>query len=139
MSITQKRLKAYQETFTQKGWDAELVIHSTVSIDEACQLVKSKLVGKDKVDAIFCMSDEILVGAMKAIQQLDLRLPKDVGVIAISDGIIPTFYYPQITYIETSGFKLAKTAFSRMQACVAGDEDVQEIKIESIMVEGGSL
>jgi hypothetical protein len=30
-------------------------------------------------------------------------------------------------------------AFSRMQACVAGSTDVKEIKIESVMVEGGSL
>jgi LacI family transcriptional regulator len=139
MSITQKRLKAYQETFAKYRSDAELVIQSTVSINEACELVKSKLTGNDKVDAIFCMSDEILIGTMKAIQQLDLRTPKDVGVIAISDGIIPTFYYPQITYIETSGFKLAKTAFSTMQACIAGDTDVKEIMIESVMIEGGSL
>jgi LacI family transcriptional regulator len=85
------------------------------------------------------MSDEILIGTMKAIQIMGLKPPADVGVIAISEGIIPTFYYPHITYIETSGFKLAKMAFSRMLACVAGSSYVQELKIESVLIEGGSL
>jgi len=90
-------------------------------------------------DAIFCMSDEILIGVMKAVQTLQLRVPADIGIIAISEGQVPTFYYPQITYIETSGFKLAKSAFVKMMACIAGNTGMQEIKINSVLVEGGSF
>lgn len=139
MSITKKRLSAYEETFKKYGSDANVVIQTTNSTEEAFKMVQHYLNEKDRIDAIFCMSDEILIGTMKAIQIMGLKPPADVGVIAISEGIIPTFYYPHITYIETSGFKLAKMAFSRMLACVAGSSYVQELKIESVLIEGGSL
>jgi LacI family transcriptional regulator len=139
MSITQKRLKAFNETFIKYGSDAHLDIHNANSTNEAFQLVMDYLAVPGKADVVFCMSDEILIGVMRAVQTLDLRVPKDIGILAISEGLIPTFYYPQITYIETSGFKLAKMAFSRMLACIAGSSYVQELKIESIIVEGGSL
>jgi len=139
MSITQKRLTGFKNTFTKYRTDTVLDICHANSTKEAIELVKQVLKTDEKPDAIFCMSDEILIGAMKTIQLLGLHLPNDIGIIAISDGFIPTFYHPQITYVETSGLKLAKMAFSRMLACVAGSSYVQELKIEPILVEGGSL
>lgn len=139
MSITQKRLTAFQNTFTKYGDDAILQIHNAGSTRAAAELVLNALNGCQRPDAIFCMSDEILIGAMQVVQRMGLRMPKDIGIIAISEGIIPTFYYPQITYVETSGSKLAKMAFSRMLACLAGSKYMQELKIESVLIEGGSL
>ena len=85
------------------------------------------------------MSDEILVGVMKAIQKAHLKVPADIAVIAISNGYIPKLYYPEITYVETSGYKLGKLAFSSMMACMAGSAFMQELTIESMLVEGGSI
>jgi len=140
MSITRKRLAGFKNTFIKYGSNAILDIYNANSTHDAVELITEALEKNNKKpDGIFCMSDEILIGAMKVIQRLELHLPLDIGIIAISDGFIPTFYHPQITYIETRGMKLAKMAFSRMLACVAGSSYVQELKIEPILVEGGSL
>jgi LacI family transcriptional regulator len=85
------------------------------------------------------MTGEILIGAMKAILRIGLKTPADLGVIAISDGMIRKTFYPEITYAETSGFKLGKLAFGRMMKCIAGSSFVQAIIDESILVVGGSL
>ena len=85
------------------------------------------------------MSDEILTGAMIAIQKKGLKIPKEISVIAISNGFIPKLYYPEITYIETSGYKLGMLAFTHMMAHLNGDSDVQELTTEDILVAGGSL
>ena len=92
-----------------------------------------------KPDAIFCMSDEILTGVMKSIQKKKLNIPSDLSIIAISNGFIPKLYYPEITYVETSGYKLGKLAFASMLACLNGSTFIQEITTESILVEGGSM
>ncbi|WP_299502518.1 LacI family DNA-binding transcriptional regulator [Mucilaginibacter sp.] len=137
--ITQKRLKSFEDTVSGYGLSTQLYIHYALSSDEAREITMNSFKKVIKPDAIFCMTDEILMGVMKAIQQLELRTPQDVGVIAISDGFKPTLYYPEITYIETSGFKLAKLAFARMLACLGGSSYAQELRIESIVVSGGSL
>ncbi|MDQ0641208.1 DNA-binding LacI/PurR family transcriptional regulator [Pedobacter sp. W3I1] len=48
----------------------------------------------------------MLAGAMKALQRKGLKVPEDIGVIAISARVIPQLFYPEITYAETNGFKL---------------------------------
>jgi LacI family transcriptional regulator len=138
LSITKKRLSAFTETLRAANPEVRLAIHHAGSINKSFEVVMNKL-ARQLPDAIFCMSDEILIGVMKAVQTLQLHVPGDIGIIAISEGQVPTFYYPQITYIETSGFKLAKSAFVKMMACIAGNTGTQEIKINSVLVEGGSL
>jgi LacI family transcriptional regulator len=86
------------------------------------------------------MSDEILIGVMKAIQKLNLNIPNDISVIAISNGFIPTLFYPSITYVETSGYQLGKLAFKQMMECLSESSDTKlEITVESKLVKGGSL
>jgi len=51
---------------------------------------------KQKIDAVFCMSDEILCGVMKALLQLNLTAGKDLSVIAISDGFFLNCIRPKL-------------------------------------------
>ncbi|WP_295672058.1 LacI family DNA-binding transcriptional regulator [uncultured Mucilaginibacter sp.] len=139
LSITQKRLNAFKDTFTRHNAGACLSIYHADTSATAYQYTMEQLAQPQQPDVIFCMSDEILIGVMRAVQTFGLRPPADIGILAISEGQIPTFYVPQITYIETSGFKLAKLAFSRMLACLAGSTAFLELKTESIIVEGGSI
>lgn len=134
LSITKKRLDAFVKTIANK---ATLLIHHAGSAGEAEAITYSIL--KKKPDTVFCMSDEILTGAMKAIQKSHLKIPENISVISISNGFIPKLYYPEVTYVETSGFKLGKLAFSGMMACLGGSTFTQELTTESILVEGGSL
>ncbi|MBS1511297.1 MAG: LacI family DNA-binding transcriptional regulator [Bacteroidetes bacterium] len=135
--ITQKRLEAFRKTIHEKSGAAQLIIDYAPSTEDA----ESKTIEllKEKPDAIFCMSDEILIGVMKAIQRKGLSIPKDLGVITISNGAAPKLYFPEITYVETSGHKLGKMAYSSMMACLGGSTFIQDLTIESILVEGGSL
>jgi len=139
LSITKRRLKSYTDTFKKYEAETELQIHHANNSEEALEITASAFAQTQKPDAVFCMSDEILTGTMKAAQKLRLKIPEKVGVIAISDGFIPKLYYPEISYTETSGYKLGKLAFSRMLACIAGTQVVQELFIDSKLIEGGSL
>ncbi len=85
------------------------------------------------------MSDEILTGVMKCLQRMNVPWPKETGIISLSDGYFPKIYYPEITFIETSGYKLGKLAFERMIDCLLGNTDAKEMFVTSRFVEGGSL
>lgn len=135
--ITKKRLSAFTDTINEKVNKIKLIAAHAASSAEAEALTLSYL--KEKPDTVFCMSDEILTGVMKAIQRKQLKVPDNIAVITISNGEIPKLYFPEITYVETSGLKLGKLAFSSMMACLAGSTFIQELTIESLLVEGGSL
>jgi LacI family transcriptional regulator len=135
--ITKKRLEAFTDTINEKVNKIKVLTDYAVSSAEAEEQTLKYL--EQKPDTIFCMSDEILTGVMKAVQRKGLKIPEDIAVITISSGDIPKLYFPEITYVETSGMKLGKLAFSSMMACLAGSTFIQELTIESLLVEGGSL
>lgn len=139
MSITRKRLPAFKETLSQSKTKLKLFTDYAMSPEEARRQVHKYCRKAGDIDGIFCMSDEILTGVMKAVQELKLNVPNDVSIIAISDGFIPQLYEPEISYVETSGYKLGKMAFARMLACLSGSTFVQELTAESLLIDGGSL
>jgi len=137
LPITKRRHKAFAETIQQNREPIELITDHAHNSIVAELLTKTYLV--QHPDVIFCMNDEILTGVMKTVQKFRLRVPEDIGVIAISNGFIPSLYYPQTTYVETSGDKLGKLAFSSMMSCITGGTFIQDLTIESELIEGGSL
>ncbi|HLO37710.1 MAG TPA: LacI family DNA-binding transcriptional regulator, partial [Lacibacter sp.] len=137
MSITKRRLKAFQETLSTTKKLA-LSIEYAGTTEEAEHISNNYFQLKKKPDAVFCMSDEILTGVMKSVQKLKIEVPQ-TGIISLSDGFFPKLYYPEITFVETSGYRLGKLACERMMQCVKGKEEPKEIFVSSRFVEGGSL
>ena len=54
-------------------------------------------------------------------------------------GFIPALYYPEISYVETSGYQLGKLAYTQMLACISGNQQLQELTVKPIYVSGGSI
>ncbi len=139
LSISKIRCASFKETFLKKSPQTKLHIDYPENIFDSKKVTLAKLQGKEKFDVVFCMGDLILIGVMQAVHELNLKVPDDISIISISNGLIPTMYKPQITYVETSGFKLGKLAFSQMLSCLKEQHLPEEVFLESVLVEGGSL
>ena len=139
LTITQKRLKAFKESFQKTETKCNIDIVHINKTEDALKEVSNRVSKKNIPAIIFCMSDEILIGAMKALQSKKLAIPDQIGIISISNGFIPSLYYPTITYVETSGFKLGKLAFTQLLACLSGSVALTELTLDAVLYEGGSL
>jgi LacI family transcriptional regulator len=139
LSITQKRCESFEKTFAKQSPKTKLQIEFPEGIAESKRVTLLALKEKKRPDTIFCMGDMILIGVMYAIHQLNLKVPEEISVIGISNGLIPTMYNPRITYVETSGYKLGKLAFLQMLAALKHEPFKAEVFLESQLVEGGSL
>lgn len=138
ISITKRRLRAFREALSVDK-KIHLSIEHANSTEEAEKIAGSYFQSERKPDVVFCMSDEILIGVMKSVQKLKIKVPQQTGIITLSDGFFPKLYYPEITFIETSGYQLGKLACERMMECIKGKEEAREIFVNSRFVEGGSL
>ena len=139
LSITQKRMHSFLETFQKLAPAIPVQTLFALSSEEARNHTNNLLLSPNQSDTIFCMSDEILMGVMKSLQENKISTPDQMAVIAISNGLIPKLYHPEITYVETSGYKLAKLAFVNMMSCLSEKTLPGETILESVLVEGGSL
>jgi LacI family transcriptional regulator len=138
LSITQRRLESFQKSFLPHK-EIKLSIEHAHSTKHAEEISDQYFQQQKKPDAVFCMSDEILMGVMKSLMRLQISIPEQTGVIALSDGSIPYLYYPEISFVETSGYKLGKLAFQRMKECLDGATNPIEEFAPSRFIEGGSI
>ncbi len=139
LNISKKRCSSFIETLEKLSPHTKIEVDYPEGILPSKQVALRALQAKEKPDVIFCMGDLILIGVMYAIHELKLKVPDDIGVIGISNGLIPTMYDPKITYVETNGFKLGKLAFSEMLSSLENSYSPKEVFLDSILVEGGSL
>jgi LacI family transcriptional regulator len=139
LSITKARCASFKKVFSSKSPQTKITIHYPEQIEASKALVLDIIQKGDLPDTIFCMGDTILMGVMHALHELNLRVPEDISVISISNGLIPTLYQPKITYVETSGYKLGKLAFQQMFSRLKANLEKETVFLESILVEGGSL
>jgi LacI family transcriptional regulator len=139
LSISKIRKESFINTFKAKAPKTNLTIHNTENPGTSQQILVAALTARKKPDVVFCMCDLILTSVMKAIHGLKLSIPKDIAVIAISNGFIPTLFNPNITYVETSGSKLGKLSFLHMLARLRSEKVPENVIVESLIVKGGSL
>lgn len=139
LSISKLRHESFIRTFEKLSPKTKITVEWPEQIENSHEVFLGAWKKKDKPDVVFCMGDMILIGVMRAIHELKLKVPDDIAVIGISNGLIPTMYDPKVTYIETSGFKLGKLAFEQMMNSLHNKPLQQEVYVESILVEGGSL
>lgn len=139
LSLTQIREKVFTQQFRTNAPQAKLTISYPEYPEKAKEVTMDAFSHQQKPDVIFCMGDMILMGVMKAIHEMDLKVPDDVAIISISNGWIPTLYKPQITYVETSGYKLGKLAFIQMQKRLKQELVAENVCVPSSLVSGGSL
>lgn len=139
LSITKIRCTSFKETFARYAPETKIAIDYPEGIAESKRVALDTLKDADRPDVIFCMGDLILIGVMSAIHKLKLKVPDDISVISISNGLIPTMYDPKITYVETSGYKLGKLSFAQMLSCLRNESTPEEVMVESLLVEGGSI
>jgi LacI family transcriptional regulator len=139
LSISKVRSKTFVDTIKQQLPSATVTVDFPEQPEPSKEITLKALKSANPPDVIFCMGDLILIGVMRAIHELNLKVPEDVAVISISNGFIPTMYNPAITYVETSGYKLGKLSFSQMLGRLKGEDVSENVCVESILVKGGSL
>jgi DNA-binding LacI/PurR family transcriptional regulator len=85
--VSDNRTKGYIEALNEVGveWDPDLEIRGDFNIYTAEIAMNSFLSRKKLLTAIFCHSDEMAFGAMKAIRSKGMRVPEDISVIGF-DG-----------------------------------------------------
>lgn len=59
----------------------------------------NKIFNIKKVDAVFCASDEIAMGAINALRDKGIKVPEDVDVMGFGNINAASMFYPKITTI----------------------------------------
>ena len=113
--LTESRLKVYLKVMSDYGIPVnKSFIRSSDLRFEKCgyQLMQSILENDEKPTAVFAAYDDIAIGAMRAIYEKNLSIPKDISIIGIDDVVVTPYLYNALTTISNPIREMAMVSIS---------------------------
>jgi LacI family transcriptional regulator len=69
-----------------------------------------RLLARSRPDAIFCANDLLALGALTALREAGLEVPRDVAVVGMDDTSLAAVSWPPLTSVDLGGSERAKLA-----------------------------
>jgi LacI family transcriptional regulator len=118
----QKRLKGINRAFKEAGLilDSALVRNGDWerASGYACMMDLLDQERNELPTAVLAMNDLMAVGAMDAIREENLRVPKDISIVGFDNRDVSEFVYPKLTTVEIDlkalGFVAAQVATQKL-------------------------
>jgi len=105
---------ALVEGLRQRGLDPNPVAHSDYHLDAGASAVQTILSAKDAPTVIFCGSDLIAMGAIIALEEAGIDVPKDVSIVGIDDIPFSSLVRPALTTIRVPREQIGRASFTAL-------------------------
>src|SRR5699024_3456297 len=131
------------EGFKEKLFEGGLEVHddyiqkSSYTIEDGYRSMNSLLDLEEPPTAVFTANILISLGAMKAIQDRNLKIPADISVIGIHDVMFAATLYPPLTTVKMPLYEMWQEAVKKIISMIKGETD--PINSKGITIEGGTL
>lgn len=91
--------------------------------------------GKDLPSAFVCANDEMAMGAIRAVQERELKVPENIAVVGFDDIYVSQFFNPPLTTIRVPrkqwGTIAAETLFKMLDNQFDYDPDLISVELMS--------
>jgi DNA-binding LacI/PurR family transcriptional regulator len=118
--VSKERLKGYKAALLENGLelDETMVVNGQFFESSAEEVTYKLLIEHPQITALFCSSDLMAFGAIKAAQRLNLSVPRDLSVVGYDDIILASYVRPRLTTVAQDkylmGYKAAEMLISML-------------------------
>ena len=137
-----QRYRGVLQSFEARSlaFDERLYVESHFTIgcayERALAFVRSGL----ECTAMFCMSDTMAIGAIKAFSEFGLRVPDDISVIGFDNIYISGFVEPALTTISQPSHEMGRRAARMLLDAIEQPNCVQEnVVMQPTLIERRSV
>lgn len=106
------RLKGFQQAMSQYDLplDPFLIQEGDFTFESGYNLMSKLLASQNPPSAVFAASDEMAIGAIKAIKSFGLKVPEDISVVGFDDIKFASIIEPALTTIAQPAFEIGSKA-----------------------------
>lgn len=124
-----ERLTGYRETLEQRDleFDPDLVVHGDGTPDGGLQMMRRLLSLTKRPTAVFCYNDREAIGAMRAIRDCGLRIPRDISIVGFDDLYLSSYTDPPLTTIHQPKRELGLLAGELLLQLLSGEKPASQM------------
>lgn len=131
------RLDGYQDALNEAGifFDQALVVTGNYRYQSGYDCMKkilerNKAWGEDKkVTAVFASNDMMAYGAYKALEEVGLKVPRDISLAGFDNIKFPDVFMPKLTTVELPAYDMGRRA-AEMLITIMRKEKLEEMTYE---------
>jgi len=130
LGISNSRLDGYLNALKKHKIkkDNDLIVHCDFNQDYAFFATRELLSMKKRPDAICTISDRMAIGAMLAIKEKGLNMPRDIGLVGFNNEPTLSLVTPAISSVEQPCFELGKAAAKLFIESMHHNEDMTGVE-----------
>ena len=137
------RKEGYYEALRYAGIpiDKRYVIEEGFSVHAGMRAAKRLLQQENTLpDAVFCISDSVAIGAVRAFSEAGICVPDDISVMGFDNAFLSEAYLPSITTVKQPRYEIGYKAASFLLAAICGEDNrAQKIVLEHELIERDSV
>lgn len=133
-NIYRKRgyLKALEENNVEIN--NHYIIKGKYTLENGYKAMKELLGLKNRPEAVFCGNDDIAIGAIKAIKESNLNIPKDISVIGFDNSKYCEYITPTLTSVVKDSYKMSKVSAEKLLQII-NNETLEDGNEGTILIE----
>lgn len=126
-----ERLAGYKISLEKAGipFEPELVVNGDFTIWSGQQMVRALIERRPRPTAIFCMSDQMAIGAIQAIKAAGLQVPGDISIAGFDDIKFAQYWEPRLTTMAQPSEQLGSQSVDLLLRIIEGGENLDHTEI----------
>lgn len=130
IGVATVRTRGYREALEAAGiaFDPALVRDAEYSYEGGSAQAAALLAEVDDLDGLFCATDVIAIGAMRALHEAGRRVPQDVRVVGFDDVSLAAFTTPSLTSIAPGHDEMADAAMEMVLGRISGERAADDYR-----------
>lgn len=139
--ISKLRYQGFQEVFAITGapHDDSYYQKSSYSMESGYRALQKLIARHPNCTAVFCMSDLIAIGAMRAAHDLGLNVPKDLSILGFDGLSLGQFYTPKLASVRQPQAEIADRSVEILLAQIEKGAPASLTVLDTVLVEGESV
>ena len=106
----------------------EYILSGNYSLEGGYKAMAKLITLEKSPTAVFCSNDDMAIGAIKAINDADLNIPKDISIIGFDDIKFSAYTNPALTTIKRRIEKISEIGGKKIIDMIDG-KDIKEKKV----------
>ena len=129
------RARGYRDAMKSHGLEASIMLRgSEFSIESSYDSTRDMLSDSCPPTAILALSNKILLGAIRSIQEKGLRVPEDISILSFDDNSLFNFLSPKITCIAQPVHEMGLKAVETLIAKIKGETETSRMFLSPSLV-----
>jgi LacI family gluconate utilization system Gnt-I transcriptional repressor len=127
------RLVGYRQAMSEAGLEDEIAITQIVrlsTIQLGSELLRKRIEERGLPDAIFCIDDNLALGAMQECRKRRILVPQDIAVIGFHDLEFAACLSPSLSSVATRRYETGQLAAQKLIEALKGGKPLRREQID---------